>query len=168
MRHSTVCVGVECARVHPPTHSVFFCSAISAGVGILGCDPLTNHGKITSCKFRLVNNNNTGTRVTVQNMTFMAEEDVIPPAAQLRCTGNGEPRRCSRGLIYHAEARRFPCSSASCCASPTMGWTTTTDPMAAPAHLRAGSGRRSLRPLASRAASVPRAPSAAQSPRRTG
>ena len=90
------------------------------------------------------------------------------PAPQLRCTGNGEPRRGSRGLIYHAEARRWPCSSASCCASPTMGRRTTTSPMAATVHLRAGSGRRSLRPLASRAPSAPGAPSAALSPRRTG
>ena len=89
-------------------------------------------------------------------------------APQLRRTGNGEPRRGSRGPIYHAEARRSPCSSASCCASPTMGRRTTTSPLAVPAHLRAGSGRRSLHPLASRAQSVPRAPSAAHAPRRTG
>ena len=92
----------------------------------------------------------------------------IPRLSQLRCTGNGEPRRGSRGLIYHAEARRWSCSSASCCASPTMGWRTTTSPMDVPAHLRAGSGLRSLRPLASRAPSVPRAPSAAHAPQRTG
>ena len=94
----------------------------------------------------------------------------LPP--QLRCTGNGEPPRGSRGLIYHAEARRFPCSSASCCASSTMGWRTTTIPMAVPAHLRAGSGLRSLRLLAaepaSRTPSVPQAAFAEHGPRWTG
>ena len=99
---------------------------------------------------------------------FIWERGGRDPAPQLRCTGNDEPRRGSRGLIYHAEARRWPCSSASSCASPTMGRRTTTSPMAAPVHLRAGSDRRLLRPLASRAPSAPGAPSAARPPRETG
>ena len=47
---------------------------------------------------------------------YCVERDVIPRLCtlQLRCTGNGEPRRGSRGLIYLGQAARLhaPCPAA--------------------------------------------------------